>query len=1024
MIITILGIPVKHIITACLLTVFLVSCVTQKSRYELSTLGKIYQNTTARYNGYFNATVLLDESIAQLNQQQQNNYHELLPLYQYAAAPNPEAVAQDLDEAIKKVSVVVTLHEQSQWVDDCYLLIGQAEYLKQDFEASENALEFFLDEFNPNGTRVDAKPSRKLQKAKRKATRNRKSTRSNNKSRSNIESKEDSRDEERAEKTRKQLEKERKAYNKALKKRQKKARKGKSSSRKDAPPLQKETPETEQDSSEKAIVDANKNGNATEEKAKKDKSEKENPAKDPSIAGQNSENPGGLKHKPAYQKAVLWLARTYTRRENYFRAEYYLNLLEKKATLQDEVFVALPAAFAEHYIARNMYDKAIPYLQEAIEREPQKTTRARYSYILAQLYLKTKNYAQAKEAFDAVVDYKPDYTMVFNARIQALQASMRGGTLSEDETVATLEHMLKDEKNTEFVDQIYYALAQLVYQKGNIDQAISYLELAVENGQNNRLQLAETNYMLGNLYFEKTDYVNAKKAYDAAVSAMLDKDPRYEPTKRLANNLTEIAKHLETIDLQDSLLRISAMSEGERKALAREIKKQRELEAAQGADVAQSANSGNQKLGVDRNAMQSSIGLGNNRPPTGRSAGDSRESNFFAYDSKAVKRGVREFERIWGERRLGDNWRVSSIAQSNISFDEEELKEEQGSIPIATTEIEDIFKDVPSTDEQIQAAHQKIQDAMLALGQLYREKLEDYDASIEILENLLNKYPSTTHKLEAYYQLYISYTVKGDFANANIYKQKIIEEYSQSKYAHALQNPDYVKEQLSEAKRISDYYDKAFGSFKAGDPQKAKDLIDESKQTFGTQHEMYPKYHLLYAMAVGKLEGKDAYVNELKQIIAQHPKTPEETKARDILHLLGEARDTRLTQGSAAEADFKLQEDALHFVIVIIEDPKSISAQDAKISISDYHKKYHSLDKLRMSSLVFDPTSRSFLVLIRSFKNQAEAMQYYANYLKHKKEYLPEGVPFDIYPITQHNYREVIKLRSLDEYGTFFRENY
>ena len=102
----------------------------------------------------------------------------------------------------------------------------------------------------------------------------------------------------------------------------------------------------------------------------------------------------------------------------------------------------------------------------------------------------------------------------------------------------------------------------------------------------------------------------------------------------------------------------------------------------------------------------------------------------------------------------------------------------------------------------------------------------------------------------------------------------------------------------------------------------------------------------------------------------------------------------------------------------------AISAQDAKIAVSDYHKKYHSLDKLRMSSLVFDPSTRSFLILIRSFRNQGEAMSYYANYLKNKKDFLPDNVPYKIYPVTQHNYREIIKQRSVEEYDVFFEKNY
>ena len=92
----------------------LFSCATHKSRQDISKLGKLYHNVTAKYNGYFNANVLYEESKLKLQDQYQENYNKSLPLYKYTEADNPESVASDLDEAIKKVSIVATLHEQSQ----------------------------------------------------------------------------------------------------------------------------------------------------------------------------------------------------------------------------------------------------------------------------------------------------------------------------------------------------------------------------------------------------------------------------------------------------------------------------------------------------------------------------------------------------------------------------------------------------------------------------------------------------------------------------------------------------------------------------------------------------------------------------------------------------------------------------------------------------------------------------------------------------------------------------------------------
>src|SRR4029079_17450244 len=147
-------INVKNTLLIFLTLGMIYSCVTTKSHQDMSKVGQFYHNVTAKYNGWFNANELVENSILTLETQHEDNFNDILPIYEYSAVENADAVKADLDEEIKKVSVVVTLHEYSDWADDCYLLIGKALYLKKDYEAAENALEFYQDEFLPNGKRT------------------------------------------------------------------------------------------------------------------------------------------------------------------------------------------------------------------------------------------------------------------------------------------------------------------------------------------------------------------------------------------------------------------------------------------------------------------------------------------------------------------------------------------------------------------------------------------------------------------------------------------------------------------------------------------------------------------------------------------------------------------------------------------------------------------------------------------------------------------------------------------------------
>ena len=148
------------------------SCATNKKPEEVSKMGKLYHNTTAKFNGYFNANVLLTESIAKLNTDYQDNYNRILAIYPYVASENVTQVSGDLDEAIKKSAVAVSLHRVSHWTDDCYLLIGKAQYLKKDYEDAEDTFKYLKKEYSPEAMAArDAlnKKTRKKKKRRRKA---------------------------------------------------------------------------------------------------------------------------------------------------------------------------------------------------------------------------------------------------------------------------------------------------------------------------------------------------------------------------------------------------------------------------------------------------------------------------------------------------------------------------------------------------------------------------------------------------------------------------------------------------------------------------------------------------------------------------------------------------------------------------------------------------------------------------------------------------------------------------------------
>jgi tetratricopeptide (TPR) repeat protein len=970
---------INKILLVLLLLGVVAACTTTKKRSEMSALSELYHNTTAHYNGYFNANELYVASQALLEQQHRDNYTKILPMYKYLATEDASAVVPDLDIAMEKVSVVVNLHPYSKWTDDCYLLFGKAQYLKRDYESAEETWRYFEGEFNPEAiARKDekAKVDKKVNKSKKKKKKSRKRKKSRKKKN----------------KTSKKKARALKKYNKAVRKARKSGGK--------AP----EKPVILQSGSQAAEAAKEEKRKENEEKLAEE--EKSKPAEE-------KPEDGVLKHRLAYQEGMLYYARTLIERDKFDDAQRILETLLGSGKTFEDIRAQAAAAQAYLFIETEKYVNALPALEEAIELEKDKYTKARYAFIMAQLYDRLRNSTGAYAGYEQCLTYRPPYEMEFNCRLNMAQNAWASGDGGPQEARRKLERMLKEEKNAEYKDQIYFALAMIAFREGDRPEGIRNLELSLQQGGNNQAQKAEAYLTLADLYFEDEEYVAAKSYYDSTLTVIGKNDERQPRVEKLANNLEDIAKNLSIIALQDSLLRISEMSIEEQEALAMRIKRKRDEERRKQL-IAQ----------ANRAANSRSFGGSNIR---GQAAlGGAPESSFFAYDERSLRRGSREFQRTWGARPLEDNWRRSS-ASSGAALDDLSSGGDDSEPDILTEdEIKQLLGDVPRTEGEVAAARLKTQEAMAALGRLYRERLNNTEKAIAILEELNSRYPDNSFELDSWYQLYLAYMEIGNTAKAKEYGDKIVQKYPDTNYAMIIRNPNYAEELAKEEKKLERYYEDAYAAFKAGNYQRAYGLSSTAKEKFGAANELQPKFALLTAMSTGNLEGKDAYIEALRSVVARYPDTEEQLRAREILRLLGQTTAS-LPAGAKEELQkFADEPDKLHYVIVAFSS-KDIDLNQCKIAVSDYNQKYHKLDRIRISNLFLgvQVEDRVPILVLRRYKDKAEAMRYYEGVQNKKGEYMGnQNVDFEVLPVTQNNYREILKQRSVENYRVFFQEYY
>ncbi|MEL7219843.1 MAG: tetratricopeptide repeat protein, partial [Bacteroidota bacterium] len=581
------------------------------------------------------------------------------------------------------------------------------------------------------------------------------------------------------------------------------------------------------------------------------------------------------------------------------------------------------------------------------------------------------------------------------------------GQVTSTEAIANLEKLLKDDKNEPYQDQIYYAMAVIELSEGNQEQGVTYMEQCLASPSSNQAQQTEAYYTLGMLFYEQENYLEAKNYFDSALQTMSKLDDRYLPTESLRDNLVDIAKNLEIITLQDSLLMVAEMSPEDQAELAKRLyEEQKGGKKSATLDGPRGGGKGQFDGLPGRPVATSSI---------------RRESSFFAYDDRTLKRGDKEFDRRWGDRPLEDNWRRANRSDRGLSESEEE---EVVDVNLLTQEqIDKLLSDIPKDNGGKERARLEIKKAMFELGRLYRDRLANNEKSVAILEELNQRFPGHIHELDSWYYLYLAHTDLSNSIKAQEYYDKIIRKYPSSTYGQILQNPNYAQDFLNEERQLNRSYDEVYQLFEQGEYQT---VLTQSQSNLGKligKHPLKPRYALLMAMSTGSTQGKEAYIAELQKVIASYPSSPEETRAKEILRLLGGAGASLPGKAQEESGSFKVGENELHYVIIVFESD-DIDLNANKIVVSDYNRTYHSLDKLRISNVYLGQSNDVPVLVLRRFKDKAAAMSYYDGIQRNATDFIDAGQNYKVFPITQSNYREILRNRTVDGYDSFFEGNY
>ncbi len=706
--------------------------------------------------------------------------------------------------------------------------------------------------------------------------------------------------------------------------------------------------------------------------------------------------------------ARAWLAKSYVELDWLYDAEDVITKM-RRDTMHYRAAADWDYTYADFYVKSGQYKEAIPYLEKVIKHEKRRTQKAREWFLLGQLHSILGNKEAAYKAYRKVIRLNPPYELEFNARIAQTEV-MAGGQAKK--MIRKLRRMARSDKNANYLDQVYYAIGNIYLAERDTMNAIAAYEKGNKEALRNGIEKGVLLLSLGNLYWEKEKYSDAKRCYGEAIG-LLDKErPDYEELSQRSTILDELVPYTDAVHLQDSLQVLATLPEAERnEAIDRVIEalKQKEEEERRAAREAE----------VEKQLQkQGSVG---NRPTTNRPTppGGGQAGVWYFYNPLAVSQGKTAFQQQWGKRENVDDWQRNNRTVVNLNMDdgmddeglaadslaadsimmaaetqaEEETKAKDGeegeADPASDPHNREYYlAQIPFTEEQKAESNNIIKDGLFNSGVIFKDKLDNLKLGEKALRRLVTQYADYERNDETWYHLWLLYSRLGEQNEADSCLARLQTTYPESKWTILLSDP-YFAENAKFGVHIEDsLYAATYEAFK-GDRQaeiKTNAKISRERFPLGANRSKFIFIEGLGMLNEGDIKG---CITQMTEVIEKYPDSEISPLAGMILKGVQAGRQLHggkfdldgiwSRRGADLMAEDSLSNDTLSierntgYTFLLAYVPDSINENQVLYEMAKYN---FSNFMVRNFDMTIDEQFGIRRMMISGFLNYDEALQY------------------------------------------------
>ena len=687
-------------------------------------------------------------------------------------------------------------------------------------------------------------------------------------------------------------------------------------------------------------------------------------------------------------EATIWREKVNIRLENEELALKNLKRLIKQEYLSDQEYADARSMMGQAYINLKIPDTAIQQLKIASVYTKKNPEKGRYLYIIGQLYNQLGYRDSANYAFDKVIDLnrKSPRVYMINAHLQKIQNTELTDE-NREELYGYLTELEEDRENRPFLNKIYRQLAEFHRENKSDSLALLYYNKSLRATQN-MPQLNALNYENLAIYnFDRNKYKPSGAYYDSVLQNLTENTKKYREVKKKLDNLEDVIKYEEVVQYTDSVITLYELPiddrisyfEGHIAQLKAVAEKDRKKEESM-------ANAGFAAFGKTK-------------------GGKENKGKFYFYNITTLGYGKNDFKTRWGKRSLEDDWRWSNKSKGqNLEVNGENPANTAANYVAAIGEEEKYSVDyylgqIPTDPKLVDSLRTERNFANYQLGLIYKEKFKENLLAAGKLESVLKSNPEERLIIPSKYNLYKIYEESGS-ALATDMKYDIIKNHPESRYAEILLNPQAIL--TGNADSPDAKYQRLYELFQnQGFLQVITGAEENISKYIGDP--IVPKFEMLKANAIGRLQGFEEYREALNYVALNYPNSPEGKKAQTMvaeqLPKLEPKVFSKETE-STGSGNWKLV-----FPLKIKDDKKAIRLKELlERSIKDLNYKN------MVSKDIYNLEDQ--FVVVHGFKSRDFALGY-AELIKNNKDYRIDDGNF---VILSNNYKIIQVHKNIADY--------